>query len=69
MLKLQCDRCLRCADSVEIRGMEIHSLANAHIRAAYPVMPDGWSEVNGKHLCERCTQKLEEFLRQLPQAG
>ena len=72
MLKLICDRCDK-EGPAKIHGVfrESNPYANAAIPLEIPAevkLPPEWNQVDGKHLCDRCTRELADFLRPIPKA-
>jgi hypothetical protein len=71
MLRIICDRCETSEDARDrLFADEPHPMRNANAPlGAHVAMPDGWTDVDGKHLCGRCTRALREFMRPLPKAA
>ena len=69
MLLLSCDRCDICEPNPDIEGVEPHPALQHGLRPARVVIPEGWTLVDGHHLCKRCSISLREFLAPLPRAA
>lgn len=70
MLKVHCDRCPNSAGPVEafaaIPTSPYANVANGAIPAMVQ-LPEGWSLVHGKHLCDKCTNNLMLWMHRAPE--
>ena len=66
MLKLECDRCGKEFDNPKLGASHRHPEAQAGPDIPFVVMPTGWEDVHGKHICGTCAYDLANFLRPLP---
>lgn len=70
MLKLECDRCKKISkEEIEPYGMEAHPMSQASTPPpASFKLPEGWTKVYGKHLCNMCTIDIEYALNHRTEA-